>query len=279
MEDAGMSIFRFLAEFRFFFFTFRFFKNVFPLFLTSHRQKKKKKKEKKLACNTATIGRVQRASKARCLHSALEIWHRRKTVPRLPNQGGGLKDWGGGEGGGGWWDRGRGGWWSSGGMEEGLEVMVTEPACVLWPSNSSINCTPLPFPLPLTPKSFYTHTHSLSLSLSRSLSLSLSLCLSVSVSLSRARAHTHTHTHTHTNLSSLLKILSLSLSYRKFFTRQCLLCHQMMLKIAWPETHLTPTTLLSLSSPSCPALHYHTTSRQPSAGFLVIGVEQTHLSA
>ena len=80
------------------------------------------------------------SSKAHYLHSALEMWHpwvaRRKTVPRLSHTA---------------WAASRierGGWWSSGGIEEGLEVVAAEPACVLWPSNSSI-CTPLSFPLPL----------------------------------------------------------------------------------------------------------------------------------
>ena len=50
-----MSIFRFSAEFRFFFFTFGFFKNDFPLFLKNRR-------EKILVSDTATLWGFQRAS-------------------------------------------------------------------------------------------------------------------------------------------------------------------------------------------------------------------------
>ena len=49
--------------------------------------------------------------------------------------------------------------------------------------------------------------------------------------------------------------------YPPFFsptqTHMAVLRHQSMLKIAWPETPLSSTPLLSLSSPSCPPLHYH----------------------
>ena len=44
----------------FFFFTFRFFKNDFPLFFIKSPTKKKKKKKKPVS-DTATVGRVQRA--------------------------------------------------------------------------------------------------------------------------------------------------------------------------------------------------------------------------
>ena len=53
-----MSIFSFLVEFRFLFFTFHFFENDFPLCF--YIAKKKKKKKKVLFTDTPTI--VRRAS-------------------------------------------------------------------------------------------------------------------------------------------------------------------------------------------------------------------------
>ena len=65
----GMSVFRFSAEFRFFFFTFRFFENHFPLFKKKVADKKKTHKKSQSPTpplsgefkGLATVGRVHRA--------------------------------------------------------------------------------------------------------------------------------------------------------------------------------------------------------------------------
>ena len=162
---------------------------------------------------------------------------------------------------------GRGGVKLQGGGGEGLEVMqLSRPVYF-------DHRTPAFAPPPFPPPSLIT-LHALSLSLSLSLS------------------HTHTHnTHTHSRwlsntphtenlsqLSSHLKILSLSLSLSlspththtrthlahlysqtDTYTHSNVLRQQKMLKIAWPETHPTSTSL-SLSfppplPPSYPPLH------------------------
>ena len=258
-----MSIFRFSAEFRFFFFTFRFFENHFPLFFKKLPTKKKKKKKGSLQhhhCRETSKGLPPsgeftelRYAGARFFgfwskfESAVSPLSTRNLTPPTVRR----------------LDEGRWGWWLGGGMGEGLEMIVTEPVSVLWPSNSSI-CTPLPFPLPFSPASIYTDTYTL------------------------AHTHTHRHTHTHTqseyrqththtytqwNFHTYLLIARICLSvclfhiHRRFFTpffspthtraQQCLLRHQSMLKIAWPESHLPSTPLLSLSPPSSPPLHSH----------------------
>ena len=193
------------------------------------------------------------SSKARSLRTVIEIWHPQPCAASK---------------------KGRGRWWLSGGMEEGLEMIGTEPVSELWPSNSSI-CTPLPFPLPFSPASLYTHTdmhtytrararahthahtHRVEFSHLSSHLKSLSLALSLSLS------HTHTHRIFHTFLLKSTELYILILVYSSVLkshplthAHSSLLRHQSMLKIAWPETHLT-TPLLSPSSATCPPLHNH----------------------
>ena len=253
-----MSIFRFSAEFSFFFSLSAFLKIIFRFFRKSPWQKKKKASLQHHHCRESSKGLPPsgeftelRYAGARFfgfwskLESAVSPLGTRNLTPAAVRR----------------LDEGRWGWWLGGGMVEGLEMIVTEPVSVLWPSNSTI-CTPLPFPLPFCPASIYTDTYTLALS------------------------HTHTHTHTewiqtdrqthtvefsHLVLSSHCKNLSVCLSlshtHREDFSRlsshqhtraqQCLLRHQSMLKIAWPESYLTSTPLLSLSPPSSPPLYSH----------------------
>ena len=143
---SGMSIFRFSAEFRFFFLTFRFFENDFPLFL-----KNQKKKRSFFRLPTPPLSTVRRASvnsrwrhglpvcassvsgrssKVPYLHSAFEIWRSRPCCVLAYS----LRCL-----------RRRGGWWF-------IELQHLHP-------------------LLFHPHHFtHTHTHTLSLSLSLSLS-------------------------------------------------------------------------------------------------------------
>ena len=143
-----MSIFRFSAEFRFFFLLSAFLKIIFRFFLKSRRQKKKEKKSQSPTppLSGEFKGRVQRAchrressqsSGTRELRYAgarfFGFWSKFEsavsplgtrnltpaTVRRLD------------EGRRGWWLEGRRGWWLGGGMVEGLEMIVTEPVSVL----------------------------------------------------------------------------------------------------------------------------------------------------
>ena len=72
--QAGMSIFRFSVEFRFFFLLSAFLKIIFRFFLKSRRQKKKKKKKSQSPTpplsgefkGLATVGKVHRAPVRGC---------------------------------------------------------------------------------------------------------------------------------------------------------------------------------------------------------------------
>ena len=263
-----MSIFRFSAEFRFFFLLSAFLKIIFRFFLESRRQKKKKRKEKKSQSPTpplsgefkglATVGRVHRAPVRGCSlfrflvkvrkrgistrHSKSDTRYRApprrrkvRVVVRWRDDGGARNDrnW-------------------AGQCTLTIEVQHLHPP---------------PFPPPLLSRiNLHRHVHT------RSHTHTLTHT-------HRVNTHTHTHTHTHsgifTPICSLQESVCLSLSlslfhthtqrrfFRPFFSpthtpaQQCLLRHQSMLKIAWPESHLTSSPLLSLSSPSSPPLHSH----------------------
>ena len=283
---TGMSIFRFSAEFRFYFLLSAFLEIIFRFFWKSCWQQKKKKK--KLVSDADTVGRVQRVplsgefkelryAGARFFQFWVKVWNdgiftrhsksdTRNHAPPASRKGKGrvVVKWRDGVGGG-----------------RGLEMIATEPVTVLWPSSFSICTPPIPPPL-LSHIILHTHRHTLAHTCTHTLAHTCTHTL----------AHTHTHTHTHTYIhthtihsviftpffspqESVCHCLSLSLSHTHTHThredfshisslspthtraQQYLLRHQSMLKIAWPETHLTSTPLLSLLSPSSPPLHNH----------------------
>ena len=261
----GMSIFRFSVEFRFYFLLSAFLKIIFRLFFKSRRRPKKKKKRGRSPMppisgefkELATVGRVQRASVHRCSlfpflvkvrKHGISTWHLKSDTPnhapprRLKEREGRVVVK-----------------WRDGGGARSDHHWASH--CTLTIELQHLH--PLPFPLLFSPASLYTHrdtrahvrahthahTHTIHSGIftpffSPQESVSLSVCLSVCLSLSLSLSHTHTHTQRfHTFLLTR--------------AQQCLLRHQSMLKIAWPETHLSSTPLLSLSAPSCPPLYYH----------------------
>ena len=262
MHLVGFSFFNFYSCYSFrdvnlplfggiplFFLLSTFLKMIFRFFFIKSPTKKKKKKAGFWHCK---VGRVQRAvvnSLGFCFLSKFErtvsllgtrnltptamlrvMW--RKTVRYSAGRGGGQVV----------------------GWRRGSKWSQLSQSCTLTIQLQHLH--PLPFPLPSHPDHFtHTHTHTHTHSHTphtewnfHTLRLTSRVCLSLSLSLS----HTHTHT------LSLSLSLTLSLTHTEEFSHlltqtrahSCLLCHQSRLKIAWPETRLTSTPLLSLAYPA-----------------------------
>ena len=288
-QSSGMSIFRFSAEFRFFFFLLSaFLKIIFRFFFLKVANKKKKKASlQHHHCRESSKGLPPsgeftelRYAGARFFgfwskfESAVSPLGTRNLTPATVR---GL-------------DEGRWGWWLGGGMVEGLEMIVTEPVSVLWPSNSSICTPPSLSPSPSLPHQFtQTRTHSLT----------------------HTRTHTHTHTHTewiqththtqtqtHTewNFHTYLLIARICLSVSLFHTHTQKIFHAFLLtnthactavSVASSEHAKNSMTRISPyfnPSPFPLAPLQPTTAQSLVAGnrhqfFLTIRVEQSHLSA
>ena len=209
MFYSGMSIFRFSAEFRFFFLLSAFLKIIFRFFLKSRRQKKKKKESAGLCHRHYRESSKSFESAASPLGAgnmtpaAMQlVIVRTKTVPRLlflTYSTGCLEDWGRG-----------GGRGSFGGIGEGRVV-------VKWwdgrAAQSDRNLTiglqhlhPLPFPLP-----FFFFLYATNINILMILLLLGGCCrmrpfeeyLKKKKTLPNHFTHTHTqlntHTHTHTH--------------------------------------------------------------------------------
>ena len=142
VNTPGMSIFRFLAEFRFYFLLSAFLEIIFRFFWKSRRQKKKRRSRCPMPTlsgefkELAPVERVQRAchcwessksfstrvlafssSESKFESTVSPLGSRNLTPATMHCLPGG---------------RGRGGWWSSGEMEGGgLAMMATEPVTVL----------------------------------------------------------------------------------------------------------------------------------------------------
>ena len=286
-----MSIFRFSAEFHFFFFTFRFFENHFPLFFLKLPTKKKQTGLQHHHCRESSKGlplsgefTELRYADARFFvfwskfESAVSPLGTRNLTPAAVRR----------------LDEGRWGWWLGGGMVEGLEMIVTEPALTI----ELQHLHPPPSPPPLlshinlhrhvhTGSHTHTHTHT---------------HIHTHTHTHRVNTHTHTHTHTHihthtqsgifTPIFSLQESVCLSLSHthREDFSRLFLTNTHACTAVSVASSEHARNSMTGISPYFNPS-PFPLTPLQPTTAqslqeagnrhqfFLTIRVKQSHLSA